>query len=566
MKTRQFKWMAAGWAVTILAAVAGWMIPNVQAKSLLDLSIFGGTVQGQVVSQYGPVENARVRVAGEEGYAITDREGRFTLQSSHLPGNRIIIAAGKEGWFNNGSIVAHGGQMPPIFLNPVPRGDQPEYRFISPVVCSRCHVKVTQYYDQSKMAHTTSNPKVLQMYYGTDALRRTGRGPGYKLDNPGSDGDCIACHAPSIAASNPSSRDMQDALFSARSEWDGISCDYCHKVQRVIKDDSKPSGFKAVQNRQSARSGNSILVYGPYDDVTAPPMAASYNPLFDEGRYCSQCHSHFKTLADGKSWDWKKVYSAAEWQGFGLIEAGILPVQTTYQEWKTWQESLTPDDPNKGKKCQDCHMSWRKEMLPYDNYVIDDHARDMWGTYRDPKSIRPHHFDGGTATQLKTSLSMEIEGEVDGKVLTVSVFITNTNGGHWVPTGETMRSVLLRLDVRDEGGKPLKMIEGQRLPAWADADDSGKGSAKGQPGAVFARVLRDAEGHLNVPFWQAVAVASDTRIRPKTTVTLTYRFAVKDPDDEPTATAELIYRPAHQALTASKKWDAPDIPITSNVW
>jgi hypothetical protein len=113
-------------------------------------------------------------------------------------------------------------------------------------------------------------------------------------------------------------------------------------------------------------------------------------------------------------------------------------------------------------------MSWRKEMLPYDNYVIDGHARDMWGTYRDPKNIRPHHFDGGTATQLQTALSMEIEGQVENKILTVSVFITNTNGGHWVPTGETMRSVLLLLDVRDESGKPLRLMGcGHRKISWS---------------------------------------------------------------------------------------------------
>jgi len=566
MKKVKFRWMATGIIAIVLALAAGWMISSGQAGSRLNIQALGNTVKGQVVSEFGPVENARVRIAGEDGYTLTDRQGRFSLQSSHLPGQRIIIAAGKEGWFNNGLFVAHGGEMPPVFLNAVPRGDRADYRFISPVVCSRCHVKVTKYYDQSKMAHTTSNPKVLQMYYGTDAFKRPDQGPGYKLDNPGSDGDCIACHAPSIASSNPRSRDLQDALYSARSEWDGISCDYCHKVQRVLKDPARPSGFKAALNRQSAQNGNAILIYGPYDDVTAPPMAASYNPLYNEGRYCSQCHSHFKPLADGKTWDWQEVYTTEEWQGFGLSQAGILPVQTTYQEWKQWQDRLAPDDPNKGKKCQDCHMSWRKEMLPYDNYVIDGHARDMWGTHRDPKNIRPHHFDGGTETQLKTALSMEIEGQVENKVLTISVFITNTNGGHWVPTGETMRSVLLRLDVRDEAGKPLKMIEGERLPAWADSDDTDQGNVVEQPGAVFARVLRDAEGHLNVPFWRATAVAADTRIRPKTTVTLTYRFAVENPNDEPTATAELVYRPAHTSLVASKKWDAPDIPITSTAW
>ena len=32
----------------------------------------GAVLQGRVLSPYGPVENARVRVAGEEGYTLTD--------------------------------------------------------------------------------------------------------------------------------------------------------------------------------------------------------------------------------------------------------------------------------------------------------------------------------------------------------------------------------------------------------------------------------------------------------------------------------------------------------------
>ena len=45
------------------------------------------------------------------------------------------------------------------------------------------------------------------------------------------------------------------------------------------------------------------------------------------------------------------------------------------------------DEQNKGKKCQDCHMSWRKEMLPYDNYIVDGGARRMWGSYRSARNI-----------------------------------------------------------------------------------------------------------------------------------------------------------------------------------
>jgi hypothetical protein len=334
----------------------------------------------------------------------------------------------------------------------------------------------------------------------------------------------------------------------------------------VIRDKSKPSGMTAVLERQASTRGPSILVFGPYDDVVVPPMAATYNPVFDQGKFCSLCHSHYEKIGKSGSWDPGQVYSDSERKGFALKDNTFLPIQTTYQEWKQWQDQLSPDDPNKGKKCQDCHMSWRKEMLPYDNYVVEGMARNMWASYRSPKNIRPHHFDGGTEIQLKTALSMEVEGQIEEGRLKLNVFITNTNGGHWVPTGEPMRSVMLLLRVFDSDDKPLKMINGSRLPDWAGVGKVEDGNYAGLPGAVFAKVLQDKEGNLHVPFWRATRIASDTRIRPKDTLTLTFEFAMDDPEDEPTAEAELIYRPVIIPLAKMKNWPVKDISITSSVW
>jgi hypothetical protein len=526
----------------------------------------GTLIRGRVTSNYGPVENARVRIIGEENYTLSDRQGRYELQTAHSPDTRIIVTAGKEGWFNNGQIANFSGRTRDIFLNPVYLDDRADYRFISPVTCARCHVKLTRYYDQSKMAHTTSNPKVLNMYYGTDAFNRQGVGPGYKLDNHKSEGNCTTCHAPSAAGSIPVSQDLKNVLGSPWTEWDGISCDYCHKVRKVIKDKTKPSQTTAVHERQTPVQGNSILVFGPYDDVVAPPMAASYNPIFDQGQFCSLCHSQSQKLESGKVWDSSKIYSAAEWKAFGLKDKTHIPIQTTYQEWKQWQDQLPTGDANKGKKCQDCHMSWRKEMLPYDNYVVDGNARNMWGNFRSPKNIRPHHFDGGTETQLKTALALELEGEVSDNKLTITAFITNTNGGHWVPTGETMRSVMLLLKATDSKGKPLKMIKGSTLPDWTGKGNVQEGYYAGRPGAAFARVLGDDEGNLHVPFWKATRIVSDTRIRPKKTVTFKFEFLIEDSDDEPATEASLIYRPAIRSLAKIKNWEVEDILITSSVW
>lgn len=161
---------------------------------------------------------------------------------------------------------------------------------------------------------------------------------------------------------------------------------------------------------------------------------------------------------------------------------------------------------------------------------------------------------------------MELDGKITGKKLDINVYITNTNGGHWVPTGETMRSVMLVINVVDSNGKPLKMIKGERLPEWTGKGDAEAGNYAGLPGSVFARVLQDDKGNLNVPFWRATSIASDTRIRPKTTVTLSYEFFLENPENEPTAEAKLIYRPVMRPLAKSKNWHVEDILITSSVW
>jgi hypothetical protein len=81
-----------------------------------------------------------------------------------------------------------------------------------------------------------------------------------------------------------------------------------------------------------------------------------------------------------------------------------------------------------------------------------------------------------------------------------------------------------------------------------------------------ARVLGDDQGHLQVPFWQATRIVSDTRIRPKKTVTYEFEFLLEDPKDEPQAEASLIYRPVIRPWVKLKNWNVEDILITSSVW
>lgn len=523
-------------------------------------------ITGVVASDFGMVADARVRVSGSQKFSLTDKNGRFVIDRPPLFFEPITITAGKDGWFNNAVRVLPGSQNANIRLYPIPNQDNQAYRFISPAVCARCHNTLAKYWDKSKMAHTTSNVKVLNMYNGTDATGRNLAGPGFKLDNPDKSGDCTVCHAPSAAVTQGGAKDIETALWSPKTEWDGISCDFCHKIRKTVKTNDSPSLFKPVMKRQTPYRGNSIMVFGPYDDVVNSVMSASYSPVFEKGNYCAACHSQVRKTESKTSWDREKVYTDAEWKNFNIGDDTIIPIQTTYQEWKGWQNSLPADDGNKGKKCQDCHMSWRKEMLPYDNYIIDGNARSMWGVKRDPENIRPHHFDGGTETQLKTALSLEIDGEIQNDILNVKVFITNTNGGHWVPTGDPMRHVMLLVSAADSQGRELKLIKGETLPTWTGVGNKDSGNYSGLPGKVFSKVLKDKKGNINVPFWKADSVDKDTRIRPKTTVTLNFQFKIENPDDEPVTEAKLIYRPFIKSLARIKKWDIKDIIITTRAW
>jgi len=277
-------------------------------------------VTGRIVSPYGPVPAARVRVAGDEKYTLTDRLGRYALATGHLPDKNLRLTAGKDGWFNNGKGAYPAGESGDLQLNPLPREDHSGYRFISPATCAKCHNTLTRYWDRSKMAHTTSNPKVLDMYYGTDAAGQKQIGPGYRLDNPQDEGNCLTCHAPSVAEVGVGSKDLKTVLWSPRTEWDGISCEYCHKVRKVIQKADRPSKMAPVLKRKAPAKGNTILVLGPYDDVVNNVMAASYSPVFDEGRFCATCHGHFQKLPSGQTWNREKVYTDAECTAFDACD------------------------------------------------------------------------------------------------------------------------------------------------------------------------------------------------------------------------------------------------------
>jgi hypothetical protein len=138
--------------------------------------------------------------------------------------------------------------------------------------------------------------------------------------------------------------------------------------------------------------------------------------------------------------------------------------------------------------------------------------------------------------------------------LEVTVTITNTEAGHHVPTDYPGRHMILVLSAVDGQGQALAQTGGPAVPGWG-------GDLAGQPGTIFAKVLRDVQtGEAPVvSYWRQTMIASDNRLPALGSDRSTYRFAAPAAGGPVTITAELRFRRAPWSILEAKAWDRPDI-------
>ncbi len=525
-----------------LQAIPKFDSTDYQAKN--QGSSFG--INGFVRSKKGlPLENARVRIRATEDFVLTDKEGRFTVPLKN-PNQRLfqwIITAGKEGYLNSGARYVPGKEVLFITLQEVPNFDSPDYQMVitSPagpfpdnrgvklqIDCGNCHTTHLWEWGTSKMGKTTQNKKVLKAYEQFITEKTVNQ-----------QNTCADCHAPIAALQAPGQTDYGRAVNENFNLSKGIECDFCHKIKDV-----EVSNSPGVQSIKMSRlsAGNSFFEYGPYDDVVAMPMLASYNPIYTKSEFCSSCHQDAIRQPAGFSWDYEAVYPGAA--RFPLYENGqVIPNQWTYQEWLEWQESLPETDEDKGRQCQDCHMNWTKEMLPYYRYIVSGAVKNS-ASERSPETIFPHKFEGASPKRLKGSARLFVDSNMADDILEVTVGVTNVNAGHRLPTGEHTRNMILLVTAEDEDGNLLEFIDGPLVPDWGGSGE-GEGDYGSMPGKGYARVTADENGTLNVPVWRAKRIASDNRIKAKETDESFYRFQLPSDAIEDAVvyvTATLIYR------------------------
>lgn len=517
------------------------------------------TVSGIVHDANGSLAGAIVRVQATTNQTMSDDEGRFVLVGLKK-GRPVTISAWKEGYYC-GKVE---GVIPPednvlLTLRLYQTNDNPEYKWIAPTgegSCYSCKPAVTQVWlDNDAHGRSAINQRFLTMYNGTDVNgnrspltryaydRDYGRiplrpdlsqpyyGPGYKLDFPGTAGNCAACHIPGAAVDSPygTNPNTVDSINKF-----GIHCDFCHKIADIklspwtgLPFPNMPGVLSMDIRRPFSEDPERYqLFFGTFDDDNVPEED-TYLPVIKESLFCAPCHF-------GVFWDTVIYNSFGEWLG------------SSYS------------DPLTGKTCQDCHMP-APTFLNGEN--ITNVAPGKGGVKRDPMTIHAHTFPGaGDTDLLQNSVTMTTTAKIEGKNLIVQIDITNDKTGHHVPTDSPLRHMILIVEAVDDQGKALPLIDGPTVPDWGGMGDRAQGYYAGLPGKAFAKVLQELWTGIfpSGAYWNPTHVLSDNRIPAFATDRSRYTFAVSERGDI-TIHARLIFRRTYKQLMDWKGWNVPDV-------
>lgn len=494
-----------------------------------------------------PIENAIVSVQASDIQTSTNVTGDFELDVT--AGSRRVVVAGAKGYFYDSSEVSSPAHLE-LRLDPVPTADDPSYTFTFPQTCANCHPVQYEEWTGSPMSQAGVNSWVYDIYDGSGTEDGDGgfvytRDSVYAEENPES--ECAACHQPEPWAHNP---------FSALGDYDnpspamkrGVACDMCHRIANI--DTSKPNFpgiYPGIVTLSRPVGEPWVVMYGVLGDVSfVQPgwMRASYQPQL-RSEVCAACHQD-KNDPDGDG-DFEQ-------------ENGVVS-EPTYLEWLTSSYS----DPSSihHAECVDCHMPPNDETAACDKETLD----------RPPGDVRSHTLRGTTAEFLENALTLTMTAERVEEAVEIEVSIENDKTGHHVPTGVTIRNMILLVEAWAEDGTPLEYTGTELIHGLGGcAPESGPdnciadrndGYYGGLPGRLYGKINIAEDGSSPTFFTDAVSIVSDNRIPALATDTTQHSFAIPQAAGDVKVSARVIYRRSWRALVDAKKWkyDGHGVPL-----
>jgi hypothetical protein len=471
------------------------------------------TLEGRATDGQAPLAGAQVRFRGDAVFAVTDKQGRFSLARSRHGSNRLLVA--REGYFIRGF---DGGRLPPNFeLSPLPSEDQDDYSWVEPGPrpsgpnnCVNCHKEIYREWAASAHARSATNPHLRNLMDGTDWHGHKGVGWNLRGDNENGTSVCTACHAPTVSAGDPAFANLAKVEGVQKR---GVHCDYCHKIAGATVDERGLTfgrfGYRLL------RPARGQFFFGPLDDAERAGESFSYSPLYRDSRYCASCH---------------------EGVVFGV------PVYTTYSEW------LASPARREGQQCQSCHMT------PTGTFT--NIAPGKGGIERDPLSLASHRFPGGEKAMLRRCLNVSVRLTARDGQLRTRVEVRAEGVGHRVPTGFIDRNLLLIVEAFDRTRKPVPLHSGPTLPELAGKTLAGK------PGRLYAKQLMDSKQPGPIPFWRHHGTLRDTRLFPGRPDKTEFVF----PARAERVRVRLIYRRFWHTVAKDKSWPDNEILLRSRLY
>jgi hypothetical protein len=486
-------------ALTLVPLVAA-------AAALLARGVAGPVppvVHGRVIGPGGPVPGTRVRAKATDQVTTTDTAGRFHLLRA---GARHVTAAA------DGFLIA--GVQPlaaplTLRLTPAPTRDNPGYNWVDPTPdpssarnCGNCHAEIYREWVASGHSHSASGGRFRELYDGTDA----GVGAwGLLRQHPEAAGVCTACHAPAAREDDSAYYDLRALRGTARS---GVHCDYCHKVAGA-SEGSVGLAHGRFGLRLLRPAGDAGLFFGPLDDVDRSEDI--YSAFYHDSRYCASCHE-------------------------GTVTG--VHAYSTYSEW------LDSAARRQGKQCQDCHMAATGRMTN----VAPGHG----GHERDPRTLANHRFFAGDqAAMLQECVRVQAAFTCGGDAVRVRLVVSADGVGHRVPTGLPDRHLILVAEGQDARRRALQPCRGPRLPTAAGE------RLRGRPGRLYAKLLRDFNGHSPAPFWAAEPDFDDNRLTPGRPDLIELEF----PPGLAVVRVRVLYRPFWDEIARTRQWPDADVVV-----
>ncbi|OUU26152.1 MAG: hypothetical protein CBC13_00795 [Planctomycetia bacterium TMED53] len=502
-------------------------------------------VSGTVVDSAtgAPIPGARVTLQATSIHTEAALDGSFSLPN--VSGIGLKVVGANKGYFNSAVTVDTPQSSVVIALDPVAAADDPNYNFVTPFQCAVCHPVQFEQWADSRMSHTGLNTWVYDLFDGTGTPGGNG-GFVYLRDSVHAgvapDGSCASCHQPEGWIEQPFTALAPLSGPPTEAQERGVSCETCHKIADVDESQLDATGFipgaVTVQRPDSSGLVDQVMygLLGDVDFVVQNQMRGSFQPQL-AAEACAVCHEYNNDPDHDNDFN----------------EPSSIPAQETYSEWKNspYGDPASP----LFQTCVDCHMT------PFATQPVDACSALFPPLLRDPSMVHGHDIQGTTPVFLENAVTLTLQAEQVGDELQVAAEILNDQTGHSVPSGVTLRNMILKITATDANGIELTQASGDTINALGGVGDPAQGFFAGLPGKLFAKINRDANGNESVLFTEAEAIVLDNRIEPLATDLTQINFDLVGVVSPVAVEARLIYRRAPRQLVADKGWQTDGIGL-----